>query len=199
MFVVIDCETTGLPRSWSAPKSDLSNWPRVVQLAWASFDAQGKAMTARSLLVRPDGFTIPADAVRVHGVSTERALREGSPLAEVLSAFAAAMKPARFVVAHNLSYDESVLGAEFARARRPDPFEGKQRLCTMKASTELCAIPAEKGFKWPKLHELHARLFGQPSEERHEAAYDVDVCARCFFELRRLGVVKTAREQSLFG
>ncbi len=44
MFLVFDTETTGLPRDWNAPKSDFSNWPRVVQLAWQLYDEQGRLL-----------------------------------------------------------------------------------------------------------------------------------------------------------
>ena len=33
-YLFFDTETTGLPRNWSAPVSDLNNWPRLVQIAW---------------------------------------------------------------------------------------------------------------------------------------------------------------------
>ncbi len=33
MYLFFDTETTGLPRNWHAPASDLANWPRLIQLA----------------------------------------------------------------------------------------------------------------------------------------------------------------------
>lgn len=201
MHLVIDSETTGLPRNWNAPKSDVANWPRIVQLAWSLHDNDGKVVEARVFVVRPDGFVIPDDAARVHKISQMKALADGRPLAEVLDAFAAAAAKAKVIVAHNLSYDEMVIGAEFVRAGRPDPLAKKSQVCTMKAGTDLCAIPSSQkgGFKWPKLPELHAKLFGTPAEEKHEAAHDVAVCAKCYFELIRRGIVKLVREKSLFG
>ncbi len=41
MYLVFDTETTGLPKKWNAPLSDLDNWPRCVQLAWQLHDAKG--------------------------------------------------------------------------------------------------------------------------------------------------------------
>ena len=199
MHLVIDCETTGLPRNWNAPKSDVANWPRIVQLAWAMFESDGRQLDARAFVVKPEGFTIPDEATRVHKITQARALAEGVALCEALDAFAKAAATAKVIVAHNLAYDESVIGAEFVRAKRADPFARKTLVCTMKVSTELCAIPSSKGFKWPKLPELYTRLFGQPCEERHEAAYDVAVCAKCYFELVKLGVIKLVREEGLFG
>lgn len=201
MHLVIDSETTGLPRNWNAPKSDVANWPRIVQLAWAAFDNDGKPLETRSFIVKPDGFVIPDEAARVHKITQLKALADGLPLGEVIEAFAVAAAKAKVIVAHNLSYDEMVIGAEFVRAGRPDPFAKKSQVCTMKVATELCAIPGgQKGsFKWPKLPELHAKLFGVPAEEKHEAAHDVAVCAKCYFELIRRGVVKLVREKSLFG
>jgi len=40
-------------------------------------------------------------------------------------------------------------------------------------------------YKWPKLAELHRRLFGTVPEGLHDARVDVMACLRCFLELRR--------------
>ena len=34
MYLIFDTETTGLPKNWNAPVSDIDNWPRCVQIAW---------------------------------------------------------------------------------------------------------------------------------------------------------------------
>lgn len=165
MFLVFDTETTGLPLSWRAPASDVDNWPRLVQLAWEAYDPRGRKTLARSYVIRPDGFTIPRDAERVHGISTSVARRKGVPLAEVL-------------------------GAEYYRLGHRDPFRRKRHVCTMEAATEYCSLPGPYGYKWPRLSELYLTLFGKRDREAHDAAADVATCSRCFFELNRLGIVR---------
>jgi len=59
MYVVFDTETTGLPISYDASPSDVDNWPRVVQVAWETFDHHGRKTDIHSHIVRPEGFTIP--------------------------------------------------------------------------------------------------------------------------------------------
>ncbi|MCU0370607.1 MAG: 3'-5' exonuclease, partial [Bacteroidales bacterium] len=71
MFLIYDTETTGLPRNFEAPVTDLENWPRVVQLAWQLHDAEGNMLEAKEFLIRPDHFTIPYNAAKVHGITTE--------------------------------------------------------------------------------------------------------------------------------
>lgn len=193
MFLVFDTETTGLPASWRAPASDVGNWPRVVQLAWEAFGLCGRKVLARSDLVRPDGFTIPRDAEVVHGISTEIARRKGVPIAEVLGAFMQPLSGASLLVAHNFKFDSNVLGAELYRLKLGEPFLGKAHVCTMEVATAYCALPSRYGFKWPRLDELHLRLFGKGLKEGHDAAADAAVCSKCFFELKRLGVVAVAR------
>jgi DNA polymerase III subunit epsilon len=189
MFLFFDTETTGLPRSFNAPASDVHNWPRVVQLAWEAFGVCGRRALAKSDIVRPDGFTIPRDAEKVHGISTEVALETGVPIAHALDAFKRPLDGASLVVAHNFSFDARVLAAEFHRLKVGDPFDGKAYLCTMQATTTYCALPSRYGFKWPKLEELYQRLFDEQPEDAHDAASDVAACSRCFFELRRRGIV----------
>jgi DNA polymerase III epsilon subunit-like protein len=67
---------------------------------------------------------------------------------------------------------------------------GIKMTCTMFSSTAHCAIQGSRGNKWPKLEELHQKLFGEGFEGAHDALVDVQACARCFFELKRLGVIK---------
>lgn len=193
MYVVLDTETTGLPKSWRAPPSDTASWPRIVQLAWAVYDARGRKTNAESCVVRPEGFIIPKAAERIHGISTAKARRDGRDLREVLASFALAIRRADVVVSHNLRFDENVVSAEFHRIGEPLDFHRKTRLCTMVAATEYCQIPGLHGFKWPTLVELHTALFGRGPQDAHDAAADVVACAKCFFELKRLGVIRVAK------
>jgi len=61
MYVFFDTETTGLPIDWQASVSDLNNWPRVVQVAWACYDAKNRHLDTMSFIVKPDGFSIPRE------------------------------------------------------------------------------------------------------------------------------------------
>lgn len=189
MYIVFDTETTGLPKDWKAPISQVDNWPRLVQLGWMLFDARHEWVAEANLIVKPEGFTIPADAARIHGISQARALAEGLPLQDVLAQFLQALATAEVVVAHNLDYDEKVMGAEFIRARIRNPFEGKQMMCTKTAATAYCQLPGNYGYKWPTLGELHSKLFGTGFEDAHNALGDVRATARSFFELRKRGIV----------
>jgi len=185
MYIVIDCETTGLPRNWKAPISDIDNWPRVVQIAWSRYDKDLQNLDSEAFLIRPEGFTIPPGAQRVHRISTERALIEGKHLETALSEFADAVGKSEFVVAHNLRFDESVISAEYLRLKRIPPFGDKKRICTMLGTTDICRIPGAYGYKWPSLSELHRVLFNREFEEAHDAGADVSACANCFVELKR--------------
>ena len=187
MHLIFDTETTGVPRNYKAPITDLQNWPRVVQIAWSLCDDAGSEVGWAEHIIRPDGFVIPNEAARIHGITTERALAEGIPLSTVLDLVAAAMEQAGVLIAHNIAFDEKVLGAEFLRAGRANPLERLPRRCTMTTTADLCRLPGLYGFKWPKLTELHQTLFGEGFEGAHQAISDVRACARCYHELRRRG------------
>ncbi|MCM2266472.1 MAG: 3'-5' exonuclease [Elusimicrobiales bacterium] len=190
VYLFFDTETTGLPRSWNAPVTDLGNWPRLVQLAYMAYDRDGGLIASCDCLIKPQGFTIPAESARIHGITTERALKEGRELGEVLREFKALLDQAQYLVAHNMSFDEKIVGAEFLRNGLPDIPASKQKICTMHGTTEFCAIPGPRGYKWPKLAELHQKLFRADFEGAHNAASDVAATAKCFWELKKQGIIK---------
>ena len=193
MYLFFDTETTGLPNSWSAPVTDTRNWPRMVQLAFLLYRPDGTLVESQNHIVRPDGYTIPLEVSRIHGITTERALREGRDLSSVLSSFHTMSDRATALVAHNMEFDEKILGCEFIRITGRDPLSAKPKFCTMKHPDiiELCALePFRYGsYKWPKLSELHCELFGTDFEEAHDASVDIQATARCFFELRRRAII----------
>jgi DNA polymerase III subunit epsilon len=190
MYLFFDTETTGLPRNWKAPVTDLGNWPRMVQLAYLLSDGEGNRLSGGDFIIKPAGFKIPAEAARIHGITTERAEKEGRELAAVLKEFQAAINKAEYLVAHNMSFDEKIIGAEFLRNKMPDSLPAKKRICTMESSTDYCALPGPYGNKWPKLTELHHKLFQKGFEEAHNAAADIAATVKCFWELKRLGVIR---------
>ncbi len=189
MYLFFDTETTGLPFFRTAPVSDLMNWPRIVQLAWLLYDESGTEKEFRDYIIKPQGFTIPYESERIHGISNERALREGILLRQVLTEFEEVIKKSLIIIAHNIKFDENVLGAEFLRENIKSLLFETKRLCTMKLSTEFCQLPSPYGFKWPTLSELYSVLFDSNFREAHDAALDVRACAKCFFELKRLGII----------
>ena len=116
MYLIFDTETTGLPKRWDAPVSDTENWPRCIQIAWQLHDAMGNLLDRQDYLIQPDGFNIPYDAEKIHGISTELALEKGYPLAEILEKFKEALARTKFVVGQNVGFDINIMGAEFHRA-----------------------------------------------------------------------------------
>lgn len=191
MYLFFDTETTGLPKNWKAPVNDLNNWPRMVQLAWEAYDAQGNLLDRNNHLIKPVGYKIPADATKIHGITTERALAGGENLAEVLGTFEQQLKTAMVLVAHNIEFDEKIVGAELLRNNFAIGLLNKKRLCTMKTKQviDYCRLAGPYGYKWPSLAELHKKLFKTTFTEAHNAAADIAITAKCFWELRRLGVL----------
>jgi DNA polymerase III epsilon subunit-like protein len=189
-FLFLDCETTGLPRTRYFSPDDVDGWPHLVQIAWGGYDSRGNAEDAQCHIIRPEGFKIPMDATKIHGITHAQALRVGRELAEVLDELlVAAGQPGTTIVAHNLDYDCGVLGAELVRRNKPLRFLEVPGICTMKSTTEVCRLPRPGGFgfKWPTLEELHIYVFGRSYQGAHDAATDLEACARCFFRLLQAG------------
>ena len=111
MYLFFDTETTGLPRNWKAPVTDLDNWPRMIQVAWILSDDRGNRIESADFIIRPENFVIPLEASRVHGITTEQANNEGEVLDKVLNLFNEMVEKAGFIVAHNMSFDEKIVGA----------------------------------------------------------------------------------------
>jgi len=188
MYLIFDTETTGLPKRWDAPITDSDNWPRCIQIAWQLHDELGNCIEHQDYLVKADGFNIPYDAEKIHGISTDLANEQGIGLEEMLEKFNIALSKSKFVVGQNVGFDTNIMGAEFHRLGIENNLQELPVLDTCTERTaNLCAIPGGRGgrFKLPTLTELHQHLFGTGFGEAHNATADVEATTRCFFELIR--------------
>jgi len=188
MYLIFDTETTGLPRNWNAPLSDSDNWPRCIQIAWQLHDEMGNVLEHQDYLVQPEGFNIPFDAEKIHGISTELAAKEGISLAEMMQKFSEVLEKTKFLVGQNVGFDLNIMGAEYLRLGQENPLPNFPVLDTCTETTaQMCQIPGGRGgkFKLPTLTELHKFLFNAPFGDAHNATADVEATTRCFLELMR--------------
>ena len=60
----------------------------------------------------------------------------------------------------------------------------------MQSATDYCQLPGRYGYKWPKLSELHQKLFDKDFDNAHNALADVEAMVKCFFEMKSRGILK---------
>jgi DNA polymerase III epsilon subunit-like protein len=185
MILFFDTETTGTITKYMT----WENYPRLVQIGWVEYEL-GEESSAIEYIVKPDGFEIPISASAINHITTEQALRDGARIDVVLGVFANRVRQAESIIGHNLNFDLMIVGAELKRLGMESPFKDKPLICTMKQSTEFCKLPGGMPYKWPKLHELYAKLFNCDMGDAHNALIDIKNTAKCYFELKRIGVIQ---------
>ena len=189
-ILFFDTETTGVPKNWNAPVSNIENWPRLIQIAWQLYDEDGKLIESYDSIIKPDNFVIPIEATKIHGITTEKAYKEGKDLELILENFKSKLNISKLLVAHNISFDEKILGAEFYRLFNSNPLEKIPNFCTMKHSTNICKLEGSYGYKWPKLEELYYFLFKTRFNNAHDAKVDIQATAECYFEMKKRNYIK---------
>ena len=195
MFLIFDTETTGLPKRWDAPISDLNNWPRVVQLAWQLHDEDGSLISNKTHIIKPVDFDIPFESEKVHGISTLLATQMGEKIQIVFNEFLKDLSLAKYIVGHNLKFDINVVSSELYRLDIENQLLNKKVLDTCTENTaNICKLQGGRSgkFKFPTLVELYDNLFKNQFENAHNASADVEANAMVFFELIRQKLFDTS-------
>ena len=199
---IYDFETNGLPL-FDQPSDD-PRQPHIVEFAAGLFDLETGAPRGEiHAIVRPDGWTIPDEVAAIHGITTERALAEGKPEAEVLGVLAAMWDGEDIAarVAHNESFDARIIRIAYKRflgEAAADRWKAGKAECTARLSTPILALPptarmkAAKAFKHktPTLAEAYRHFFGEDLVGAHGALADMQGCARVYFAIKALGAPK---------
>ena len=112
-IIVIDTETTGLFNRNANPENyELYNNARIVEIAWEIYKSSGELINRESYVIKPNGFVIPDSAIAIHNITNEMANSIGHSIQDVFERLAIVMKDVSTIVAHNFSYDNSIILAE---------------------------------------------------------------------------------------
>lgn len=194
-IIVFDTETNGLPIRWNAPIYDTNNWPRIVSIGWIKTNAKGIELKRAYYIIKPVNFVISQQASLIHKISNEHAKNAGVNIQLVLKEFNEDLADAKFLVAHNIDFDYKVVFAEFLRYKfNVDNLILINQICTMKSTTNFCKIPGSRGFKYPKLEELHYKLFKENKSQKHNSIDDAEMCLKCLKELYNQKIIKFANK-----
>lgn len=185
-ILFLDTETTGLPQNWKAP---FNQWPRMVSLAYILVK-DNLEVDKMEIIIKPEGYEIPIEASKIHGITTEIAIEKGWGISLILKKVFHLCEIADIIVFHNSSFDTGIISGEQMRIgyRSENLIHNNPKLfCTKEKSTNICKIPNSKGgYKWPSLAELCA-FCAVENKGAHNALNDVIATKECYFHMVEQG------------
>lgn len=202
-ILVFDTETT-----WFINKKEPENLalqPYMTQFAWIYWTVKDDWEFVEEWrineLVKPP-VSIPYWASKVTNIY-DIDVKDKPPVSVFIDDFLKVLNDVDFCIWHNIEYDEWVINYELKRLNKFGEFKPKWVFCTMQTTVDFCAIRWNwERFKYPKLWELHKKLFWEYFMWAHDAMVDVEATLRCFLELNKKQIVKFEKPkeqiQSLF-
>jgi DNA polymerase III epsilon subunit-like protein len=206
-ILVFDTETTGLPKTKIISPDTLNQWPTVVQFSYIVFDTNlNDIVETKDYIIKvPESILIPEESTKIHGITNEISFKKGILITEVLNQFFYYLREVDCIVGHNISFDINMVKVEllkiiFNNLLNPQEIKEykydlhyisnyKNIYCTLQESINFCNIKATNKFgkeylKYPKLIELHQKLFDSNPNNLHNSFNDILVTLRCFMKLK---------------
>ena len=191
---VFDTETT-----WFINKKEtnLDMQPRIVQFAWIMGTLENwefKLEKKVDILINPK-IAIPFWSSEVHHIY-DIDVKNAPYIEEVINEMVWYINEPDIIIWHNIEYDEQMVKLELKRLEKEYKYRPKQVMCTMKSTVDFCALRWNwERFKYPKLWELHKKLFDKYFIWAHDAMTDVEATLNCFVELVKLNVIKPEKKK----
>lgn len=186
-LLFVDLETSGRPDSLNHPVTAEDRWPYILQVAWQVYDTGGNLIKTENHYVYDERVVIDKDSQRLHGLSKDTLASIGEERKTVMRQLSRHLR--RFqptIVGHFVEFDSKMLQVAMKRAGLKNIVKDLPHFCTMAATSE---YSFQVNRTYPKLDELHLRLFQEKMENMHNALSDVKATARCFFELVKRGEI----------
>jgi len=206
-ILVFDTETTGLPQSKFISPTTLHEWPHIVQFSYVIYDTSlNDIIQSKDYVIKlPENISISEDSSKIHGISNEISAKSGVHINDVLSEFFYFLRGVDMLIGHNVEFDINMIKIELLRIINNNSLTQEQTkfykyelhfltnfkniYCTLKESIQFCNIQlidkyGKSFLKYPKLVELHEKLFNTTPSNLHNSFNDILVTLRCFMKLK---------------
>lgn len=194
-----DTETTGLPL-FSEP-SENPRQPHTVQLGALLVDlVTREVLEEMDVIIRPDGWTIPDEVAKIHGITTQFALEVGIPAKAAFTQFVGLWGANGSVkrIGFNEPFDARIVRIDMFRhfdeeaadawkaGKAHDVLKVCQPICKLPPTAKMIAARRGNSFKPPKLTEAYLHFFGEELTGAHSALVDARATMRIHFHLEDL-------------
>lgn len=206
-ILVFDTETTGLPETRYISPDTLHLWPHIVQFSYIIYDLSiNDIIESKNYIIKlSENILIPTESSNIHGITNEISQKSGITINEVINEFFYHLRNVDKLIGHNIEFDINMLKVELLRIinknlSSPEQIKlykydlhyltnYKNICCTLKDSIEFCNIQlinklGKPYLKYPKLIELHEKLFNTLPNNLHNSFNDILVTLRCFMKLK---------------
>jgi DNA polymerase III epsilon subunit-like protein len=203
LILVFDTETTGLPQSKILSVDTLDKWPHIVQFSYIIYDTDKNEIVRihDDIIKIPQNIIISDEVSKIHGITNEITEKKGIHIDIAIDKFIAEFTMADMIVAHNINFDLNIIKVEILRIIHDTNLDitsktmytnftekmskHSQMYCTMQDNIDLCNITSvtkfgKKYVKFPRLEELHEKLFQTKPKNLHNSLNDVLITLRCF-------------------
>jgi len=198
LLLPYDTETTGFP-IWQERSTD-ERQPHLVQLATKLVcEDYRKTLQGINVIIRPEGWVIPEEVSRVHGITQEMAEDVGISEKVAVEMFIELWKKSHCRIAHNDQFDARIMRIAIYRAFSEDvandiseKWKAASSYCTANNSTAIVQCPPSakmiaanrRHFKKPNLSEAYKHFTGKELVGAHNAMVDVNACMEVFWGIR---------------
>jgi DNA polymerase III epsilon subunit-like protein len=205
--LVFDTETTGLPKTKAITEQFLQLWPHIVQLSYIIYDTEIKEIIKiKDCIIKiPKNIIISNESIKLHGITNEISSTNGYDIDYIIEEFIGDLiNNNDYIIGHNIDFDIKMIKVELMRlCKQSETIENtdkymtyisilkniKQYYCTMQESIEICNIKMKDKYgkeylKFPKLIELHEKLFNSLPNGLHNSLNDILICLRCFYKIK---------------
>jgi DNA polymerase III epsilon subunit-like protein len=206
-ILIFDTETTGLPKSKYINPTTLNEWPHIVQFSSLVYDTnKNDIINLQNDIVNFDeNIIIPEESSKIHGITNEIASDSGIDIQTIFGKFFDNLSKVDMLVGHNIEFDINIIKVELLRLihknngnNQHNVNKFKEQLnsickykhihCTMRENINFCGIEqiSKQGkpyFKFPKLVQLHEKIFNATPKNLHNSLNDILVTLRCYVYL----------------
>ncbi len=195
LIFVFDTETTGFI---DKKESDLNKQPRIVQFAgilWEIENDKFKEIEKINIMINP-WVPIPFGASQVHHIY-DIDVQNSPKIDSVIDSILHYLNTPDIIIGHNIEYDDEMIRLELKRLKREFDYRPRQTLCTMKQTVDFCQLQGNgERYKYPKLWELHKKLFWEYFTGAHDAIVDVEATLKCFIQLNKQWILTIKKQEA---